>query len=57
VPIIIVILNKTWIFSTGFRKIIKSDISWKFLQWSRVFPCGRTDRQTDRHYEKSKRFS
>jgi hypothetical protein len=39
--------NKTWIFSTDFRKILKCQISWKSLQWERSFPYGQTERHTD----------
>jgi hypothetical protein len=30
-----------------FRKILKYQISWKFVQWSRIVPCGRKDSETD----------
>jgi len=39
--------KKTWILSTDFsKKILKCQISWKFIQWEPSF-CIRTDRQTD----------
>ena len=40
--------NKTWTFSTDFRKRLRYQISWKSGQSERrAVPCGRTDRQTD----------
>ena len=40
-------LNKTCIFSTHFRKILKYQISWKSVHWSSAFPCGQTHRQDE----------
>jgi hypothetical protein len=38
-------VNEPWIFLTGFRKLLKFHENPSVV--SRVFPCGRTDRQTD----------
>ena len=35
--------NETRLFLTNFRKILKYQISWKSVQWSRFVPCGQTD--------------
>jgi len=41
-PLFLSDFNKTWIFSTDFRKVLKYWISWKS-----VFPAdGRTDEHT-----------
>jgi hypothetical protein len=48
--------NETWIFLTGFRKILKNQISWKSVQWKPSCSM-RTDGQTDRHDEANSRFS
>ena len=37
--------NHIWFFGTDFEKY-SNRISWKFVQWGRIFLCGRTDRQT-----------
>jgi len=38
--------KQTWIFWTGFRKILRYEISWKSVQWVPIHPL-RADRQTD----------
>ena len=40
--------NEPWIFSTGFRKILKYQISWKSIEWELNFSM-RTDGHTHRH--------
>jgi len=50
--------NETWFFAADFRKKysnIKSDEN--LPSGSGVFPCGRTERQTDRHDKANSRFS
>jgi hypothetical protein len=49
-PLFLSDLDETWIFSTHFRKLLKYQISWKFVQ--RELSCSmrtewRTDGQTD----------
>ena len=44
-PLLLSELNKTWIFSTDFRKILK--FHENLFSGSGVFPCGQTDRHTD----------
>jgi hypothetical protein len=39
--------NKIWIFNTDFRRILKYQISWKFVPWKTSCSM-RTDRQTAR---------
>ena len=55
-PLILSYFKETsFFFSTGFRKILKHRISWKFVQWEPS--CGLTDEWTDRHDEAISRFS
>ena len=50
--------NKTFIFSTEFKKKYGKTKLHKYpSSGSRVFPCGRTDRQRDGHDETDSRFS
>ena len=45
-PLFLSDFNETRNFSTDFKKILKYQISWKFVQWKpscRVVPCGLTD--------------
>ena len=55
------ILIKLEFFQQIFFKILKYQISWKSVHWSRVVPCGRTDgrtrRETDGYNEANSRFS
>jgi hypothetical protein len=45
--------NKTWIFSTDFRKIFKYQLWWKYVRWEPN--CSMwTDRQTDRQTDMTK---
>ena len=46
-PLFLPDFNKTWIFSTGIRKILQHQISQNPPSGSRVVPCGRKDGQTD----------
>jgi len=50
-PLFLSGFNKTWIFWTGFRKILKYHISCNISSRSRVVPCGwkggRRDGQRD----------
>ena len=45
--------NETWILSADFRKILKYQISWKFVQLEASYLWGRTDRRD----ETNSRFS
>jgi hypothetical protein len=46
-PAVLSDINKTWIFWTDFRKILKHQISWKSVHWERSCPCWRTDRYNE----------
>ena len=51
-PLFFCYLNKTWIFSTDFRKILKYQLLWKSSRGSRLVQGERTDGKTeDRHDE------
>ena len=47
-PLFLSHFNETWIFSTDFRKILNIKFHERPFSGSRVVPCGRTERQTDR---------
>ena len=47
VPLFLSDCNKTWIFSTDFRKILKYQTSWNPSNGSRAFQCGQMDRRVD----------
>jgi hypothetical protein len=52
--------NQTYILLTGFRKVLKYQISLKSVQWEpscSIRTDGHIDRQTDRHDEAHSRFS
>ena len=55
VPVILVLLNKAWIFSTDFQKLLQYQISWKSVHWEPSCSIwagwragGRTDGRTGR---------
>ena len=51
-PLLFSDFNETWIFSTGFRKILEYQIPWKSVQWQ-----SSCSMRTDGHEEASSRFS
>ena len=55
VRIILVRFQQTFNFLTGFRKILKNKISWKFVQWEQWCSM-RAGGQTDRHKKANSRF-
>jgi hypothetical protein len=55
VPVLFPGFNKTWIFSTEFRNILKYQILWKSIQWDSSCST-RTDRWTDKHEADTSRF-
>jgi hypothetical protein len=55
-PLFLSDFNRTWIFSTLFRKVLKCQISWKSVQWQPSC-CMRTDGQSDRRDEPNSRSS
>jgi hypothetical protein len=48
VPLFFTDFNENWIFSTGYRKILRYIIYWKSVQWEPNCSM-RTDRRTNKH--------
>jgi len=55
IPVILVLFNETWMFSTDFRKTNKYQISWNPASRSLAVACGQTDRLTDRQAWRSQK--
>jgi hypothetical protein len=55
-PSFLLDFNQNWIFLTDFRKVHKSQISWKSVQWEPSYVM-RTDGRRDRLDEANSRFS
>ena len=59
-PLFLSDCNKTWIFSTVFRKILKHEISLNSVQWEpgcSMRTDGQTETQMDEYDEANSRFS
>ena len=52
-PLFLSDFNETWIFSTHLRKILKYQMSWKYVQWEPSCSI-RTDKETDRRVAMTK---